>query len=137
MHNKSHHIGNLISLVFLFTRLMLPILHKLNNFHVEQISTLAFLQILIENLSGPWENLQVLKTLVALDVRPGKFGSVQPQHFSDMMMMWMMTVLVVLVVTMMELMMITVVVVVVAMTMIGGIKWKTQQVRGTTTSTLQ
>ena len=60
---------------------------------------------------GPWENLQVLKTLVALDVRPGKFGSVQPQHFSDMMMM-LMTVLVVLVVIMMELMMVTVVVVV-------------------------
>ena len=32
--------------------LMLPILHKLNNFHVEQISTLAFLQILIENLNS-------------------------------------------------------------------------------------
>ena len=31
---------------------MLPILHKLNNFHVEQISTLAFLQILIENLNS-------------------------------------------------------------------------------------
>ena len=31
---------------------MLPILHKLNIFHGEQISTLAFLQILIENLNS-------------------------------------------------------------------------------------
>ena len=44
--------GNLLNLVSLFTRLILPILHKLNNFHVEQISTLAFLQILIENLNS-------------------------------------------------------------------------------------
>ena len=73
---------------------------------------------------------------MALDVRPGKFGSVQPQHFSNMMMMLMMRVLLVLVVVMMEVMVITVVVVV-AMTMIGGIKWKTHQVRDTTTSTLQ
>ena len=72
--------------------------------------------------------MQVLKTLVALDVRPGKFGSVQPQHFSDMMMMLMMTVLVVLVVIMIEVRVITVVVVV-EMAMIGGIKWKTHQFR--------
>ena len=54
MHNKGLISGNLINLVSLFTRLMLPILHKLNNFHVEQISTLAFLQILIENLNSDW-----------------------------------------------------------------------------------
>ena len=51
MQNKGLISGNFINLVYLFMRLMLPILHKLNNFHVEQISTLAFLQILIENLN--------------------------------------------------------------------------------------